>query len=180
MHNNAFWCHLYSVGIHNRNLLLKSLVTMTMSRVVILLCGPIYGKVLQPKLTAKKYKEDLEKKWWKVDIRTMKKLLAVGKACKAIFWSAPDFKIKRRTFVILRVQPRGSSSSSSSSDWILMSCQLHRVTSGQSNSGHKQIHISKLFSHIITSTLYQVNLQNQSLHKHKTYICKHQTQIFEA
>ena len=29
-----------------------------------------------------------------------------------------------------------------------MSCQPHRVTSGQSNSGHKQIHISKLFSHI--------------------------------
>ena len=39
-------------------------------------------------------------------------------------------------------------SSSSSSSWILMSCQPHRVTSGQSNSGHKQIHISKLFSHI--------------------------------
>ena len=41
-----------------------------------------------------------------------------------------------------------SSSSSSSSNWILMFCQPHRVTSGQSNSGHKQIHISKLFSHI--------------------------------
>ena len=41
-----------------------------------------------------------------------------------------------------------SSSSSRSSNWILMSCQPHRVTSGQSNSGHKQIHISKLFSHI--------------------------------
>ena len=36
----------------------------------------------------------------------------------------------------------------SSSNWILMSCQPHRVTSWQSNSGHKQIHISKLFSHI--------------------------------
>ena len=35
-----------------------------------------------------------------------------------------------------------------------MSCQPHRVTSGQSNSGHKQIHISKLFSHIM-STLCQ-------------------------
>ena len=32
---------------------------------------------------------------------------------------------------------------SSSSNWILVSCQLHSVTSGQSNSGHKQIHISK-------------------------------------
>ena len=29
-----------------------------------------------------------------------------------------------------------------------MSCQPHRVISGRSNSGHKQIHISKLFSHI--------------------------------
>ena len=29
-----------------------------------------------------------------------------------------------------------------------MACQPHRVTSGQSNSGHKQIHISKLLSHI--------------------------------
>ena len=29
-----------------------------------------------------------------------------------------------------------------------MSCQPHKVPSGQSNSGHKQIHISKLFSHI--------------------------------
>ena len=67
---------------------------------------------------------------------------------------------------------------SSGSNWILMSCQPHRVTSGQSNSGHKQIHISKLFSHYI-STLCQVNLQNQSLHKHKTYINKHQAQIFE-
>ena len=37
---------------------------------------------------------------------------------------------------------------SSSSNWILMSCQPYRVTPGQSNSGHKQIHISKLFSHI--------------------------------
>ena len=61
----------------------------------------------------------------------------------------------------------------SSSNWTLMSCQPHRVTSGQSNSGHKQIHISKLFSYI--STLCQVYLQNQSLHKHKTS----QTQIFE-
>ena len=32
-----------------------------------------------------------------------------------------------------------------SSHWILMSCQLYRVTSGQSNR-HKHIHISKLFS----------------------------------
>ena len=34
------------------------------------------------------------------------------------------------------------------SNWILMSCQPHWVTSGQSNSGHKHMHISKLFSYI--------------------------------
>ena len=44
------------------------------------------------------------------------------------------------------------------SNWILMSCQLHRVTSGQSNSGHKQMHISKLFS-------YMYKPQNHSFHK---------------
>ena len=54
---------------------------------------------------------------------------------------------------------------SSSSNWILMSCQPHRVTSGQSNSGHKQIHISKLFSH--TYQLSVKSVQNQSLCKHK-------------
>ena len=67
----------------------------------------------------------------------------------------------------------------SSSNWILMSCQPQRVTSWQSNSGHKQIHISKLFSRIDMSTLCQVSLQKQSLRKHKTYINKHQNQIFE-
>ena len=41
------------------------------------------------------------------------------------------------------------SSSTSSNNWIVMSCQPHRVTSGQSNSGHKQIHISKFFWSII-------------------------------
>ena len=53
-----------------------------------------------------------------------------------------------------------NSSSSSSSSWILMSCQPHRVTSGQSNSGHKQIHISKLFSHIYqpsVKSVYKIN-----------------------
>ena len=77
--------------------------------------------------------------------------------------------------------------SSSSSNLILMSCQQHRVTSGQSDSGHKQMHISKLFSHIYQPSvksvykinLCQVNLQNQSLCKHKTYIHKYQTQFFE-
>ena len=62
---------------------------------------------------------------------------------------------------------------------VLSTTQGHLRT----NSGHKQIHISKLFSHIYIyiyiSTLCQVNLQNQSLCKHKTYIHKHETQIFE-
>ena len=41
-----------------------------------------------------------------------------------------------------------------------MSCPPHRVTSGQSNSGHKQIHISKLFSHIYqpsVKSIYETN-----------------------
>ena len=53
-----------------------------------------------------------------------------------------------------------------SSNWILMSCQQHRVTSGQSNSNHKQMYISKFFSCI--QTLCLVNPQNQLLRKHKT------------
>ena len=53
----------------------------------------------------------------------------------------------------------------SSSNWILMSCQLHRVTSGQSNSGHKQIHISKLFSHI-----YQLSVKSVYKTSHFTDI----------
>ena len=68
--------------------------------------------------------------------------------------------------------------STSSSNWILTSCQPHRVTSGLSNSGHKQIHISETLLTYV-STLCQVNLQNQSLRKHKKCIHKHQTQIFE-
>ena len=62
-----------------------------------------------------------------------------------------------------------------------MSRQPPRVTSGQSNSGHKQIHISKLFSHYIY--IYQPSVK--SVYKtnqfaNKTYIHKHQTQIFEV
>ena len=44
---------------------------------------------------------------------------------------------------------------SSSSNWILMSCQPHRVT-----SGHKQIHISKLFSHIYQPSVKSVYKTN--------------------
>ena len=50
-----------------------------------------------------------------------------------------------------------------------MSCQPRRVTPGQSNSGHKQI------TFLNSSHICQVNLPNQSLHKHETYIHKHQT-----
>ena len=52
-------------------------------------------------------------------------------------------------------------SSSSSSNQILMSCEPHRVTSGQSNSGHKQIHISKLFSRTYRPS---VTSQTQNIH----------------
>ena len=50
--------------------------------------------------------------------------------------------------------------------WILTSCQPHRVTSGQSNSGPKQIHISKLFSKpffksIIHKTNHRANIKTK-------------------
>ena len=67
--------------------------------------------------------------------------------------------------------------SSSNNNQILMSCQPHRVTTGQSNSGHKQIHISKLFSHRYMSTLK--SSQSTKPTTSQTYIHKHQTQIFE-
>jgi len=47
-----------------------------------------------------------------------------------------------------------------SSNRILMSCQPHRVTSGQSHSSHKQMHISKLFSHMYqpsVKSIYKTN-----------------------
>ena len=62
-------------------------------------------------------------------------------------------------------RPKGSSSS----NWILMSCQPHRVTSGQSNSGHKQIHISKLFSRIYqpsVKSIYKTNHFANIKHTH--------------
>ena len=63
-------------------------------------------------------------------------------------------------------------SSSSSSNWILMSCQPHMVTSEQSNSGHKQIHISKLFSHIYqpsVRSIYKTNHFTNIKHTYKMY-----------
>ena len=41
-----------------------------------------------------------------------------------------------------------------------MSCQPHRVTSGQSNSDYMQIHISKLFSHIYQPSVKSVYKTN--------------------
>ena len=61
--------------------------------------------------------------------------------------------------------------SSTSSNLILMSCQPHRVTSGQSNSGHKQMHISKLFSHIYqpsVKSVYKTNHFTNIKHTYKT------------
>ena len=46
--------------------------------------------------------------------------------------------------------------SSSRSNWILISCPSHRVTSGQSTSGYQQIHISRLFSHIYQPSVKSV------------------------
>ena len=66
-------------------------------------------------------------------------------------------------------------SSSRSSNRILMSCQPHRVTSGQSNSGHKQIHVSKLFSHTYqpsVKSIYTINHFTNIKHKHQTPIFK--------
>ena len=44
-----------------------------------------------------------------------------------------------------------------------MSCQLHRVISGQSNSGHKQIHISKLFSYTQIYTYTYIHIYQSSV-----------------
>ena len=63
-----------------------------------------------------------------------------------------------------------------------MSFQTHRVTLEKSNSGHKQMHISKLFSYIyihksFVSSIHKTN--HFANIKHTLYIHKHQTQIFE-
>ena len=58
---------------------------------------------------------------------------------------------------------------SSSSNWILMSCQPYRVTSEQSNSGHKQIYISKLFSQCINPLSSQSTKTNHFANIKHTY-----------
>ena len=56
----------------------------------------------------------------------------------------------------------------SSSNWILTSCQPHRVTSRHSNSAQKQIHLSKLlFSRII---IYQPSVKSIYKTNHFTNI----------
>ena len=124
----------------------------------------------------------------KLEIKTRKKLLAVGEACMAVFWTCSSlyrenicqlfWVLKRRDFnfcvriTLLRVasatvnwwEPEKNSSS-----WILMSCQPHRVTSGQSNSGHKQTNISKLFSHMYqpsVKSIYKTNHFANLKHTH--------------
>ena len=66
---------------------------------------------------------------------------------------------------------------SSSSNWILMSCQPHRVTSGQSNSGHKQIHINSSHVYIYMNPLSSQFTKPITSQTNHTY--KHQLQIFE-
>ena len=50
-----------------------------------------------------------------------------------------------------------------------MSCQPYRVTSGQSNSGHKQILISKLFSHIYQPSVKSIYKTNHFANIKHTY-----------
>ena len=57
----------------------------------------------------------------------------------------------------------------SSSNWILMSYQPHKVTSGQSNSGHKQIHISKLFSRIYQPSVKSIHKTSHFANTKHTY-----------
>ena len=50
-----------------------------------------------------------------------------------------------------------------------MSCQPHRVTSGQSNSGHKQVHVCKLFSHTYQPSVKSVYKTNHFANIKHTY-----------
>ena len=84
-------------------------------------------------------------------------------------WRPPFVEVFSVSLHALTLQPAMSSSSSSSSNWILVSCQPHRVTSGQSNSGHNQIHISKLFSHIYQSSVKSIYKTNPFANIKHTY-----------
>ena len=75
---------------------------------------------------------------------------------------------------LTKMYASANKSTTSSSNWILMSCQPHRVTSGQSNSGHKQIHISKLFSQIYLNR-YQPSVKSIYKTNHFTNLKHAQT-----
>ena len=89
--------------------------------------------------------------------RAIQKSLTLNKKYLRFFWKKSQehgpLAEEKKKETIKTERPRGSSSS----NWILMSWQPHRVTSGQSNSGHKQIHISKLFSYIY---IYQPSIKS--------------------
>ena len=61
-----------------------------------------------------------------------------------------------------------------------MSCQPHRVTSGQSNSGHMQMHISKFFSYLLNlvfskpsdNILISTKLRHGLTSDHTAILCK--------
>ena len=75
----------------------------------------------------------------------------------------------RRCMNVANKQSHHVQIGSSTSNWILMSCQPHRVTSGHSNSGHKQIHISKLFPRIYqpsVKSIYKTNHFTNMKHTH--------------
>ena len=73
-----------------------------------------------------------------------------------------------------------------------MSCQPHRVTSGRSNPGHKQMHMSKLFWRIYQPSVKSVYKTNHftnithTIHKRQTQTSdtnirhKHQTQTSDT
>ena len=62
-------------------------------------------------------------------------------------------------------------------NWILMSCQLHRVTSGQSNwYSHKEMHTENLFSSESTKPVLTQRENNTychvCIHKHQSHTCE--------
>ena len=87
------------------------------------------------------------------------KLLSIGIREKRLSAGSREKRLstlRRRTLLSTGIREKRLSAGSSSSNWILMSCQPHRVASGLSDSGHKQTHISKLFSHIRQPSLKSI------------------------
>ena len=86
------------------------------------------GNLLQPKLTVKKQRENLEYEGeWsrKVEIRTRKKFLAVDKAQVAIFWPTPGFS--GRTFVSPGFSTEGTIISASTISHRCKKMERHKV-----------------------------------------------------